>query len=90
MLPEGQAAAHYAGEMAGGLWLTPREGLARRARGDFPLIPVQQRHLERLAGFDSIAALLAFGRAKAVPAVLPVMSEQGREVDLPEELVRCW
>ena len=90
VLPAGQAAAHYAGEMAGGLWLTPREGLARHARGDFPLMPVQQRHLERLAGFDSIAALLAFGRAKAVPAVLPVMNEQGREVALPEELAQCW
>ncbi|MBW3608524.1 MAG: RNA polymerase-binding protein RbpA [Actinobacteria bacterium] len=34
-LPESQEASHYPGEMAGGLWLAPAEGLRRHARGEF-------------------------------------------------------
>lgn len=89
-LPPGQAASFYAGETAGEAWITPREALARHAAGRFPLLPVQVAHLERLAGFASVAAVLAFGRAKPVPAVLPVVQVDGRTVTLPEEVARCW
>lgn len=89
-LPAGQEASHYPGEMQGGLWLTPREGLARRARGDFPLVTVQAYHLERLAEYPSLDALFAFARAKAVPAVMPVLGANGRESALSEEVRRCW
>ncbi|HEX5506114.1 MAG TPA: hypothetical protein VFW96_26080, partial [Thermomicrobiales bacterium] len=90
LLPAGQRASHYPGEMTGGLWLTPREGLARRARGETPMIGVQARHLERLAEYPTPDALFAFARHKPVPVVLPVLGEGGREAPLPEELRRCW
>ncbi len=91
-LPPGQEAGHWEGEIADGLWITPAEGLARHARGEFPMIPVQTRHLERFAGFDSLGALLDFARRKPVPAVLPAAApgSGGQEVALPEEIARCW
>ena len=91
-LPPGQEAGHWEGEIAAGLWITPAEGLARHARGDFPMIPVQTAHLARFARFDSLAALLDFARRKPVPAVLPAAApgSGGREVALPEEIARCW
>ncbi len=89
-LPESQDASHYPGETAGGLWLAPAEGLRRHARGEFRMFPVQRAHLERLAGFESLDELFAFGRAKRVPAVLPVMGAEGREEPLGEGLDRCW
>jgi recombination protein RecT len=88
--PPDQEATHYAGEMAGGEWLTPREGLARYGRGEFPMLPVQVKHLERLAEFDSLGAILAFAREKSVPVVLPTMDPSGREAELPEEVAACW
>lgn len=87
-LPPGQRASHFAGELAEGLWLTAAEGLRRHAAGDFPLVPVQTQHLARLAGFASLAGLLAFARAKPVRAVLPELGRDG--VTLPEEVRECW
>lgn len=89
-LPPAQEATHYAGEMAGGEWIAPREGLARHGRGEFPMLPVQTKHLERLAGFDSLDTLFAFARAKPVPVVLPTLDPSGREAALPEEVAACW
>lgn len=90
VLPPGQLASHWAGEMAAGEWVAPRAGLARHARGELPMFPVQKQHLERFAGFDSLDALLAYARTKAVLPVLPVRGEGGREVALPEEIATCW
>jgi 8-oxo-dGTP pyrophosphatase MutT (NUDIX family) len=90
VLPPGQAATHWPGEMASGEWLTPREGLARHARGALPMVPVQRYHLERFAIFATLPALLDHARTKAVPAVMPTMDQQKREVRLPEDVAACW
>ncbi|MGN6671996.1 MAG: NUDIX hydrolase [Thermomicrobiales bacterium] len=90
VLPPGQVATHWPGEMAGGEWLTPREGLARHARGALPMVPVQRYHLERFATFATLPALLDHARTKAVPAVMPTMDQQKREVRLPEDVAACW
>jgi 8-oxo-dGTP pyrophosphatase MutT (NUDIX family) len=90
VLPLGQAATHWPGEMAGGEWLTPREGLARHERGALPMVPVQRYHLERFATFATLPALLDHGRTKAVPAVMPTMDQPKREVRLPEDVAACW
>ncbi len=90
LLPRGQAASHYPGEQAGGLWITPGEGLARHRRGEFPMVPVQTAHLERFARFASLAELLAHARTKALPPVLPVLGPRGREAALAKELPACW
>lgn len=90
LLPPGQIAGHYPGEQAGGLWTAPREALARHRRGAFPMVPVQTKHLERFAGFASLAELFAFARTKALPPVLPVLGPRGREVALAKEIDECW
>lgn len=90
VLPPGQAARHDARESDGGQWLTPAAALARHARGDLPMLPVQQAHLERFASFDTLAALLDHARVKAIPPVLPVVDPDGRRVALVEEIARCW
>lgn len=88
-LPPGQEATHWPGELDDGRWIAPAEALARQARGDFPLLPVQTAHLARFAAFDSLAALLAVARRKAVPAVLPTLTARGEAI-LPEEVAECW
>lgn len=90
VLPPGQLATHWAGEMAAGAWLAPRAALARHARGELPMLPVQSRHLERFTRFDSLAALLDHARTKAVPPVLPLLNPAGRDATLPEEVDLCW
>jgi 8-oxo-dGTP pyrophosphatase MutT (NUDIX family) len=90
VLPPGQLATHWPGEMAAGEWLGPHAGLERHARGALPMFPVQTRHLERFATFDSLDALLAHARTKPVPPVLPTMGTTGREAPLPEEIATCW
>lgn len=90
VLPDGQEAAHWAGEMEAGEWVAPRAALDRHARGAMKMLPVQPRHLERLASFATLAALLDHARTKAVPYVVPVMGANGREVGLPEEVASCW
>lgn len=94
-LPAGQIPSPSEDEASGGLWIAPWEGLARHARGDFPMLSVQWEHLERFGRFDSLAALLAFARRKAVRAVLPTGARPGGEITamtvaLPEEIERCW
>ena len=53
-LPEGQAASHDAGETTALDWLTPRDALARCARGEIKLPPPTWTTLTRLARFASI------------------------------------
>lgn len=90
VLPPGQFASHWPGEMAAGEWIAPQDGLARHARGEWPMFPVQKKHLERFATFDSLDALLEYGRTKVVWPVLPVLGADGREAALPEEIATCW
>ena len=95
ILPAGQTPSPHEGEASAGLWIAPREGLARHARGDFPMLPVQWEHLERFVRFDSLADLLAFARLKVVRTVLPTSGRRGgelpaRTIALPEEVERCW
>ena len=77
VLPPGQRAGFWSGEMAGEVWLGPRAALARHAAGGLPMLLVQTSHLERFARFDSLAALLAHAREKGVPSVLPRRGADG-------------
>lgn len=88
VLPTGVEATHFAGEMDAGLWISPQEALQRHADGEFPMVPVQTSHLERLAAFDTLEALLDFGSTKQVRAVLAELVD--RSVHIPEEVRQCW
>ena len=91
VLPAGQLATHWAGEMAAGEWFAPRAALARHARGAMPMLQVQVSHLERFARFDTLGALLDHARTKAVPPVLPVRAaDDAHAATLPEEVAECW
>lgn len=88
VLPTGVEATHFAGEMDAGLWISPVDALQRHAGGEFPMVPVQTSHLERLATYDTLDALLEFGRSKRVRAVLAELVD--RSVYIPEEVRQCW
>jgi hypothetical protein len=89
VLPPGQRASFWSGEMAGELWMGPRAALARHAAGDLPMLAVQAHHLERFTRFTSLAALLDHAREKGVPPVLPVRAADGT-VSLAADVAECW
>lgn len=52
-------------------WLTPQQALDAHRRGDMHMFFPTIKHLERLAAFDSIDALLAFAREKPIVTIMP-------------------
>jgi recombination protein RecT len=87
--PANQAAQADARETHDGLWIAPREALARSAAGAFALIFPTIKHLERVADFDSIDALLAFAAAKPIHTVMPVGDDR-QGVAIPTALEGVW
>ena len=91
VLPPGQLATHWAGEMTAGAWFAPAAALDRHARGEMPMLQVQVSHLERFARFATLGALLEHARTKGVPPVLPTRSAaDAHAAELPEEVAECW
>jgi 8-oxo-dGTP pyrophosphatase MutT (NUDIX family) len=89
-MPHGQEALHCAVETVEGLWISPAAALERFERGEFPLVFVTQRHLERLAGCPSLEAALAFARSKAVVSVNPGLYQETQEPFIPSDLEGRW
>src|SRR5580658_7573964 len=52
-------------------WLAPADALAAHRRGEMHLVFPTIKHLERLAAFDSVDALLAFAREKPIVTIMP-------------------
>jgi len=75
--PEDQIAAADAVEVHDGLWIAPREALERSARGEMTIIFPTFKHLERLARFDDIEALMAHARERAIKPVEPFERSRG-------------
>jgi recombination protein RecT len=75
--PLGQVAEADAVELHDGVWIAPADALARAARGDFPIIFPTRSHLERLAGFDDVDALLKHARTRTIRAVMPIEDANG-------------
>jgi 8-oxo-dGTP pyrophosphatase MutT (NUDIX family) len=84
-LPEGQAAAHDAGETSAIDWLTPHDALARGARGQIKLPPPTWTTLTRLARFGSIAEAWQWASSTPIVRVQPVFARHAgaAEVLLP-------
>ena len=76
-LPPGQEASHDGRELTDGVWIRPREALDLFAQGRFELVHPTRLHLERLAGFGSAAAVLAYARQKLIRTVLPTLESEG-------------
>jgi recombination protein RecT len=73
--PEGQTAAVDAVEMHDGRWLAPADAITRGERGELALIFPTLKHLERLATFDSVDALLAAARGRRPFPVTPEIGD---------------
>lgn len=91
-LPPGQEALHCAVETTDGRWIAPGQALALHARGTFPLVFATRAHLERLARFATLDALLAHAATKRVVTVRPRadFSVSPPQVEIPEEVRECW
>ncbi len=64
VVPDGQ-------EIAGALWLSPSDALARSGEGRLPLMRPTVRTLDAMQSFPTVAALLAFWRGRPVPRLQP-------------------
>jgi 8-oxo-dGTP pyrophosphatase MutT (NUDIX family) len=69
--PHGQEGSADRVETHDGRWISPDEALAAAARGDLRIIYPTLKHLERLAAFRSVDALLAYAGAKPIVTVMP-------------------
>ncbi len=85
--PEGTEAAIDGAECVDVRWIRPQGALDAGARGELMLVFPTIKHLEQLAGYESVAEALATARARKVAPVQPrVLVEGGvAQVLLPGE-----
>lgn len=90
--PRDQVAEADAAEVSDGRWLGPRQALAAHERGEIGLIFPTIKHLERIAPYPTVDALLAFARTKPVRTVSPELQEvhDGRTIVMRPELENAW
>lgn len=69
--PDGAQVVPDEREIAAGVWLSPRDALARSREGRLPLMRPTVRTLEEIQPFPTTAALLAFCRGRSVPRIQP-------------------
>ena len=70
-------------------WIAPHDALEANARGELHLVYPTIKHLERLAKFSSVDALLDFARAKPIVAIMPDKTP-GEGFVMPPELEGRW
>lgn len=88
-MPAGQTAVADAAETHDGVWIAPRDALAIGASPGLRIIYPTRKHLERIAEFDSVDALVAFARTKPISTVLARGSES-EGFALPAEVAEAW
>jgi 8-oxo-dGTP pyrophosphatase MutT (NUDIX family) len=86
--PEGQRASADAVETHDGLWISPADALARGDRGEIVLVFPTRKHLERLAGFGSVAELVEHTHERTPRPIMPDVDADGT-ISLPPEL-QAW
>lgn len=69
--PPGQAGRADAVETHDARWVTPAGALDAAQRGTMRIIYPTLKHLERLAAFGSVDALLAYARSKPIVTIMP-------------------
>jgi 8-oxo-dGTP pyrophosphatase MutT (NUDIX family) len=69
--PHGQHGRADAIETHDARWVAPADALAQAERGTMRIIYPTLKHLERLAAFGSVEALLAYGRSKPIVTIMP-------------------
>jgi 8-oxo-dGTP pyrophosphatase MutT (NUDIX family) len=87
--PAGQAARADAVETHDGVWITAGDALARFASGSFALIYPTIKHLERVAGFGTLDALLDYAARKPIHPIVP-SAQDDRTFTIPAGLEGVW
>jgi len=75
--PENQIAAADAFEVHDGIWIAPPLALERARSGEMTIIFPTLKHLERLAQFDDVEAVLAHAREREIKPVMPFERSSG-------------
>ena len=85
-LPPGATAHAETSEAVEARWISPADALAEHARGDRPMLPPTVVTLRELAGFSSVAAVLAASTTRSLAVVEPdFVTVDGRlQVRLPD------
>ena len=86
-LPDGATPRVDGGEVVDARWYPPAEALAAGRRGELLLVFPTIKHLEQLASFESVDALLAHARGREVRPVQPRVLGSGEtaRIVLPGE-----
>jgi len=87
--PAEQFAEADAFETEDGRWISPSDALTQFAAGEFALIFPTIKHLERLAAYPSVDALIRFAQTKSIVPVMPDVSEE-RRFALPAGVEGSW
>ncbi len=90
--PTEQQAAHDRLETSEGVWISPKEALARFERKEFPLVFATIYQLRELAMFGSVKEALESTSTKRVPTRMPVLLHEGGKtrVFLQEDADIVW
>ncbi len=72
-----------------GVWIAPQRALDESELGRFTLVYPTIKHLERLAEFASVDALMQFARTKPIYSIMPDAAP-GSTFSLPEDLEFAW
>lgn len=67
--PAGQHPVADAAETHDGIWIAPSQALENYAKGTLALMYPTRKHLERLAGFNDVAAVMKFARNKPIVTI---------------------
>ncbi len=87
--PDDQTPVADEHETHDGRWIDPRDALREHREGALHLVYPTIKHLERLAPFDDVDALVAYARTKAIVTVAPPISPDEGYV-MPAELEGAW
>jgi 8-oxo-dGTP pyrophosphatase MutT (NUDIX family) len=69
--PEGQEPLHDDVETTAGRWIAPAAALELYRQGEFPLVFATEKHLERLASYPSLSAVIQTVRPDDLQPVMP-------------------
>lgn len=90
-MPAEQAAAADLIETTHGIWIEPREALDRAGRGEMRIVYPTRLHLQRLARYERLDALLDHARRKEILAVSPdPLDAELSDFRLPDEYLERW
>lgn len=70
-LPAGQSTRPVGGESDRERWMRPADALAAQQRGDLPMLPPTSVTLGELAGYPTVAGVLAAALERSISPVLP-------------------